>query len=368
VRIAYVVTRADAVGGATIHVMEMARAMLARGHQAAIFTGGHGEAADKLAESGAPVHSLRYLRRPVNPLRDALAFRELTAALSVFRPQLISAHTAKAGWLGRAAAARLDIPAIYTPHGLPVGARMAGAQGRIFEAAERLASRWARRIVCVSESERRLAVERALASPERLVVIHNGVHDIPPALRANPSAQPPQVVSVARFEAPKDHATLLRAMAQLEGLPWSLDLVGGGPEESDCRALAEKLGIAGRVRFLGYQSDVAPALAAAQVFVLSTRSEAMPRSALEALRAGLPVIASDIGGLPEIVSAGVDGMLVPAEDPQALAAALRDLLTDAGLRERYGAAARAAYERSFRIEEMIAKTVALYEALLTPAS
>ena len=123
-RIAYVVTRADSVGGATIHVLEMARAMLQRGHDALVLIGGDGPAGRRLAEEGVPVRPLRFLRRPVRPDTDLLAFCELTAALRDFRPDLVSTHTAKAGWIGRAACAWLGVPAIYTPHGLPVGDRM----------------------------------------------------------------------------------------------------------------------------------------------------------------------------------------------------------------------------------------------------
>ena len=163
-RIAYVVTRADAVGGATIHVLEMAQAMLRRGHEVAVFVGGVGEARDRLAESGASVHSLRFLRRAIHPVSDLRALAELTAALREFRPALVSTHTAKAGWIGRAACARLGIPVLYTPHGLPVGRRMRGLGSALFGLAERVAAPWADAIVCVSESERCVALARHLAT------------------------------------------------------------------------------------------------------------------------------------------------------------------------------------------------------------
>ncbi len=363
-RIAYVVTRADAVGGATIHVMEMAKAMLERGHETAIFTGGSGPAADKLAESGAPVHRLRYLRRAVNPWRDLRALIELMAALRGYHPDLVSAHTAKAGWLGRAACARLGIPAVYTPHGLPVGGRMRGAQGVLFAAAERIAAPWARAIICVAEAERRLALERGLADAERLVVIHNGVRAIPGNMRANAGASPPRIVSVARFEEPKDHATLLRAVAKLAGQEWELDLVGDGPAESACRDLAAQIGIGGRVRFLGYQADTVSALAGAQIFVLSSRSEAFPRTVLEAMRAGLAIVATDVGGVGEAVEHERNGLLVPPGDADALAAALERIVGDASLRTRLGTAARATYETRFRIETMVERTLAVYAETL----
>jgi len=366
VRIAYVVTRGDSVGGATVHVFEMARAMCERGHEAAIFVGGQGPAAQLLAESGAPVRSLRFLDREVRPGRDMRAFFELAEALRAFRPDLVSTHTAKAGWVGRSSCARLGIPAVHTPHGLPVRERMPGARGRLYEAAERMAAGWARLVICVSESERRLALARSLAPLNRLVVIPNGVRDIPDDLRANPGASPPRLVSVARFEAPKDHATMLRAVAELRHLAWELDLVGDGPLEQDCRALAAELGIGPRVRFLGYSTDVAAVLAKAQLMVLSSFSEALPRSVLEAMRAGLPVVASNVGGLPELID-GSNGTLVPRGDAGGFSAALGGLIADAPLRSRMGAAARLNYEARFRLEYMIERTASIYELALAGA-
>src|SRR5207302_3734745 len=130
-RIAYVITRADAVGGATIHVRDLARAMRDRGHEALVLVGGRGPVTGQLEAAGVNFRSLRHLRRAINPLRDVLAYREMIAALREFRPHLVSAHTAKAGWIGRAAAARLGIPAVYTPHGWPVAGRFPSGSGAL---------------------------------------------------------------------------------------------------------------------------------------------------------------------------------------------------------------------------------------------
>jgi glycosyltransferase involved in cell wall biosynthesis len=364
VRIAWVITRADAVGGATVHVCEMASAMVARGHQAMVFVGGAGHVTGQLAAAGAPYRSLAHLGRAIHPVRDLRALFELTAELREFRPDLVSTHTAKAGWIGRAACARLGIPAVHTPHGWPVADRFPGAQAALFEVAERVAARWAQAVVCVCEHERRLALEKGFATPERATVIYNGVRDVPQELRASPADGPVRIVSVARFEAPKDHRTLLEALARLRFLAWELDLVGDGPQEAAMRTLAAQLGLAGRVRFLGYLPDARPALAGASLFVLSSRSEAFPRSVLEAMCAGLPVVASSVGGLPEAVDNGVNGVLVPHGDAGALSAALEGLLADAARRRRMGLAARSAYESRFRLERMIAGTVEIYESVV----
>ncbi len=361
-RIAYVITRADAVGGASVHVLEMARFISERGHQAMVFIGGAGPVTKRLERAGVPFHPLRFLGRAIRPAADLRALVELTAALRDFRPTLVSTHTAKAGWIGRAACARLNLAAIHTPHGWPMGGRMPGPGAILFQMAERMAAPWSRAIVCVCEHERQLAIAQGIA-PYRLRVIPNGVRDVPESLRASPPGGSPRIVSVARFEPPKDHATLLEALALLPGLEWQLDLVGDGPGESAARARAARLGLSGRVRFLGAQEVVAAVLSRAHIFALASLSEALPRSLLEAMCAGLPVVATAVGGIPEAIDNGANGLLVPREDPGALAGALGTLIGDASLRLRLGAAARATYEARFRLEQMAAKTAALYEAV-----
>ncbi len=361
-RFAYVVTRADAVGGASIHVRDLARGVIERGHEALVFLGGTGAVTDQLAAAGVPFLPLEYLRREISPARDVRAIAELTGALRDWRPDLVSTHTAKAGMVGRAACARLGVPAIHTPHGWPIGDRISPAQGVLFGLIERVAARWAEAIICVCDYERRLALDRRIAPPERLHVVYNGVRDT--AFRARPEAQPPRIVCLARFEPPKDHATLLDALALLRDDAWELDLLGDGPLEMSIRARAEALGLAGRIRILGYQAEPAEALSRAQLFVLSSRSEAFPRSILEAMRAGLPVVASDVGGVAEAVTEGTTGLLVPRQDSSALAAAIRRLIRDPLPRQLFGAWARQSYEARFGVDGMVEGTLAIYANVL----
>ena len=359
-RILYVVTRADSVGGASIHVRDIARGMIERGHEALVMTGGEGPVTDQLKAAGVPFHPLLFLRRAVHPIRDVRAVVELAAAVREFGPDLISLHTAKAGWIGRAVASSLKIPAIYTPHGWAVGDRISLLAGRVFGWAERMASRWASAIICVCQYERELALRRRIARQEQLRVVYNGVRDIPSELRARPATNLPRIVSVARLNSPKDHATLLRALAAIRSQPWELHLVGDGPLEGKLRCLAAGLGITECVRFLGYLTDPARTLARAQIFALSSRSEGFPRSVLEAMRAGLPVVASAVGGVPEAVTEGHNGLLVPPGEPAALSAAIGALLSSPELRTRMGLEARRTYESRFRFERMADETEAVY--------
>lgn len=367
-RIVYVLTRSDSVGGASIHVRDLARAMRESGHHVTVLLGGRGPVTDQLSMAGVPVRSLRFLERRIHPIGDLRAFAEIKAMLRALKPDLVSAHTAKAGWLARAACARLGIPVVYTPHGWPIGNRISAPAGALFTVAERLASRWASAIICVCENEKRLALHGKVAPAEKLHVVHNGVRDIPAELRADPAQHPVRISSVARFESPKDHVTLLRALATLREQPWQLDLIGDGPLEPQIRDLGSALGLASRIRFAGYHPDPGRALAGAQLFVLASRSEGFPRSVLEAMRAGLPVIASDVGGVSEAVRNGITGLLTPPRKHQALAAALRILLASSDKRKQMGAAGRAAFESSFRLETMLESTLAIYATVLDRAA
>lgn len=375
-KIVYLVTRADAVGGATIHVRDLARAMQQRGHSVEVWLGapastGFAESVGSapvvcrlLQEAGIQVRTLPHLQRNIHPWHDFRALLTLRTALAEARPDLVSTHTAKAGLLGRLACRSLGIPALYTPHGWTIGSRLSPLSGRLFTILERLAAPWGAAIVCVCEHEKQLALDKRIAAPTMLRVIHNGMPDIPPELRADPSRQPPRLCMVARFEAPKDHASLLHALAPLKHLAWDLDLVGDGPLLPATRQLAESLGLQGRVHFRGYQQDAAAILAQSQIFVLSSRSEAFPRSILEAMRAGLPAVASSVGGIPEAITHEVSGLLVAPGDVSSLTGALGNLIENVPLRQLFGAQGRHTYAARFQLETMEVATAALYSELL----
>ena len=174
------------------------------------------------------------------------------------------------------------------------------------------------------------------------------------------------VVTVARLRAEKGIDCLLRASALLPELGVGrvhVVVVGSGPEEPNLRRLASELGTE-RIHFAGHQDDVVPWLAAADLFVAPSHREAAPLAVLEAMACGRAVVASRVGGLPEAVSDPETGLLVASGDPEALARAIARLLSDDGLRDRMGAAARRSFEESFTIDRMAEGWAAMYREVL----
>jgi glycosyltransferase involved in cell wall biosynthesis len=170
---------------------------------------------------------------------------------------------------------------------------------------------------------------------------------------------------VGRFAPPKNHALLVEAFAQVHSdAPLYLLLVGGGELENAVREQVAGLGLQGRVRFLGVRADVADILRASDVFVLSSRWEGNPLSVMEAMAAGLPVVSTGVGGVPELVREGETGLLVPSEDAGALAQAMQALVDDPVRRRAMGAAARQHAVAHFDIRHTVRGYEQLYEALL----
>ena len=209
---------------------------------------------------------------------------------------------------------------------------------------------------------RRWSVGRA----DQVVTVENGIPDLSlPHLSLQRVARPDgpvRVVMTARFAAQKDQQLLIRAAALVPGLEvW---LVGDGPLLAEAQALTQSLGVADRVKFLGSRSDVPEVLAQADVFALTSNYEGFPISTLEAMRAGLPVIVSDVGGAGEAVMPGVTGFIVPRGDLPELVRALQVMVNNPERREAMGEASRGRFLSHYHLEGMLERTFDVYRGVL----
>jgi glycosyltransferase involved in cell wall biosynthesis len=362
-RIVYVITRADEIGGAQIHVRDLAIAVRAAGHEVTVLSGTPGPLSEELTAQGVAFRPVPDLVREISPRRDLAGLRQLSTQVKELQADLVTTHSSKAGWLGRLAARRCGVPGIFTAHGWAFTEGVPWPRRRLYALAERLAAPLGDHIITVSEYDRALALARRIAPAARITCIHNGVHDVMPESRERRPG-PVRLLMLGRFSAQKDHGTLLRALAGVGKHDWVLDLAGEGDGQAEIEALAARLGIAARVHVLGHRRDVDELLRRSDVFALISNWEGLPYSVLEAMSAALPVVASDVGGVREAVAAGETGILVPRGDVAALQAALAKLLGDPAHRLALGAAGRRRYESAFRFEHMLGATRALYERVV----
>lgn len=225
---------------------------------------------------------------------------------------------------------------------------------------QRAAYRAATKVVANVQAARQILESEGLATGS-IAVIPNGVEATAFGARKAPSTTR-TIITVANLRPEKCHEVLIAAAATLapEFPDLRFQFVGGGPRRAELEGLVRERGLEQVIEFLGHREDVPSLLAAADVFVLPSRSEALPNGVIEAMAAGLPVVASAVGGLLDLVDEGRTGLLVPPENPTALGAALRDLLTDPSKASRLGATARDEVARRFSFERMVAAFENLY--------
>jgi glycosyltransferase involved in cell wall biosynthesis len=275
------------------------------------------------------------------------------------------------GGLAAALAARLaGVRAVLrTEHSL----HYAGRHSAAWPVLEQVATALTASIVCVCETVRESHVTRFPRAARRFVTVRNGISAAAaPRPRAEARAdlglglQERMALTVGSLTPQKAQHVLLEAFARVAvDVPGSCLLIAGeGPLRSTLEARRDALGLAGSVRFLGAREDVADLLAAADVFVLSSRREGLPVTLLEAMRAGRAVATTRAGGCAEAVVDGDTGLLVPVDDAAALGAALGALLADPGRCARLGETGRERWAREFTAERMVLETEGIYQAVL----
>ncbi len=356
-RLLYLITRADK-GGGQVHLLDLISGLKDQ-FPVNVGVGEAGYLTEKCRDWNIPFHILPNLVREVKPARDIRAFFEVTKLIKRVRPTIVHAHTSKAGVIGRLAARKCGVPSIFTAHTWAFNEGTSWKWKIYGIPSERLTSKFTNKIITVSEVNRQLAIKYGIASADKLVTVHNGVPDTP--YRAWPSAPGTvKVIMVARFVDQKDPLTLIRAFAGLQS-PARLIFVGDGPLEESIKEEARRLGVFDRTEFLGNRNDVDQILSRAHVLVLATKFEGFPLTILEGMRAGLPVIASDVGGVKEAVIDGETGFTVSPGSPAALRDRVEQLVKDSNLRASMGVAGRNLYEKHFTLERMISKTISVYE-------
>jgi glycosyltransferase involved in cell wall biosynthesis len=335
-------------------------------------------------KQGIEILDVPSLVRRISPINDLRALVALFRLMCKLEPHIVHTHTSKAGILGRLAAWLARVPTIiHTPHGHVFYGHFGRSLSRIFLQMEKLLGRITHHHIALTPEEGKDYLNLGVAKPKNISVIHSGV-DLncfkPSATKSNPKRNklgiPPDslVVGYVGWLIPIKGVTyLVDAMAEvLQRHPNSLLVLVGkgdekGEEEIKLKEQVEDLELADNVRFLGWRPDVDEIMGCFDIFVLPSLNEGMGRVLVEAMSAGLPIVASRVGGIPDLVKHEKNGLLVPLADAGALERAISDLLSDKAKRKRMGETGKRICS-PYSIEAMVEKIDDLYSTLVEERS
>ncbi len=323
-----------------------------------------GPLADELRRTGMEVFTLP-LVRPVSPRNDFAAAYALWGIIRKGGYSLVHAHSAKAGAVGRLAARLARVPAAYTPHAWSFLAAEGGFERVVYAAVERLLAPFTRRIICVSTGEMELGRQVARANPGKLRLVPNGIA-APPPIRARDEGEV-VVGSVCRLTRQKGVAYLVRAAEAVRrerGSSVRFSAAGGGPDLERLEAEIGGRGLKGAFELVGVVEEPWDYLSSLDVFVLPSLWEGMPFVLLEAMGAGLPVVATDVGGVRDVIPDDAFGTVVPPADADALKAAILRYVDNPKLRSSVGTAARERILHEFSRKQMIEGNLGVYAEVL----
>jgi glycosyltransferase involved in cell wall biosynthesis len=388
VRILRVIARLN-MGGPALHVAYLTDGLKRRGYDTTLVAGSLARGEDSMAfvadARDVPVIRIDELGREISPLRDLVATFRLAQLIRRERPQILHTHTAKAGTVGRVAAllagSRRPPIVVHTFHGHVLRGYFGPLRSLFFRLLERWLASRTTALIAVSPQVRDDLVSLGIAPRERFAVIRLGIElDERIAPGQDGRAESRRYLGIlgdrfavgwiGRMTAVKRTDDVLLAFKSLResGVEATLCMVGDGPDRAGLEQRAHELGIVRDTLFLGYQEDVAPFYAAFDALVLPSSNEGTPVSVIEALGAGRPVVATRVGGVPDVVRDGEDGFLVEQGATDELAERLGQLARDPALRERMGKQGRERVLPRYAVERLVDDVDRLYRSLLSAAT
>jgi len=376
-RLLLVITQSE-LGGAQKYVYYLATCLPKDGYGINVACGTGGLLIPRLREAGIEVSPIPNLVREIHPIRDSLAFLDLLRLIRRKRPHIVHTNSTKAGFLGRLAAKVAGVAVIiFTAHGFFLYEPFWTKTTRLFYTfVERLGGILSDVVIAVSEADRQKIIRYKVVQPNRIVIIHNGLE-----IDALNKAFDTTIINQNNIEL-SDNDTIIGMVANfypIKGLQFFIEaaeqvkhifpevkfiIVGDGEQRPELEKLRSALGLNSYVLFLGQRDDVPKILPLFDVFVLPSVKEGLPYALLEAMAAARPVVATTVGGVPEVVVDGQTGLLVPPGNPEALARAIIALLQDPERAHAMGQAGRKRVLEHFTVERMVAETERVYQELL----
>lgn len=368
-KILYVITKSN-WGGAQRYVFDLATSLPKNRYEVAVACGGGGPLVSRLEEAGIRVIPVSFLKRDINLFKELLSLVALWKIFHTERPHIIHLNSSKVGGLGALAGRIARVPLIiFTAHGWPFAEdRNPVARGIIWFLSW-CTTLFSHIIIVISKKDFWISQRFPYVAKDKFLFIPNGINetsiDFLPrseARRALKISFPPSLVLIGSLTELTKNKGIRFLIAALRELPEKINLalIGEGEEKKNLMRFAKRLGVEDRVHFLGYQIDGARYLKAFDIFAFPSLKEGLPYAILEASLAELPIAATSIGGIPDILTDEKTALLVPAKDSEALAEALKKLIASDEFRSRLARAAHQHVYDAFSFEKMRDRTIELY--------
>ena len=372
-RIFYLVTKSE-IGGAQTHIWQLSRFMKKKGNEVGVMAFPGGWLQEKIEKLGAKFYPNYFLSNSINLIQDFKAIREIKKAVEDFKPDLISCHSTKAGFLGRLAI-KNKIPTIFTAHGWAFTEGTPFLRKCLTILLEKIAGKFCSKIICVSDFDKDLALRYKITSLEKIVVIHNGVEILQNSENVRTRIYEEtkekgiiKIVFIGRLAEPKDPLLLLRAFNDLSTElkdKTRLSFIGEGSKRKSLEKFIRENELEEKVKILGEipRDKLFEVLKKFDIFVLISNWEGFPRSILEAMSCGLPVIVSDVGGIKEAVDENC-GILVKRGDKEGIKNALERLIKNPSLIKKMGEKAKEKVKKEFSLDKMLRETEGVYKEII----
>ena len=410
-KILYVITQAE-VGGAQRYIYDLATSLEAKNYDISVAIGeSHGKSLiNELGQKNIPIYQIKHLVRQISPLNDILAVFELRKLYKQVKPDIIHLNSSKAGVIGSLAnhaITKISYHVIYTAHGWVFNEPMSKIKKWLYWSLEKITSRPKDKIICVSEFDYQTALKYKIAQAKKLVAIHNGVDtdlmvflekekagqelfknyklaDFTPTPPSPPSGSGGKITNyhtgsggkinystsngekkiivgtIANFYKTKGLEYFIEAIKELGDRNIVAVVIGDGDLRPELEVLIDQFNLKNKFILLGKRENASKYLKAFDIYISSSVKEGFPYSILEAMSAKLPIIATSVGGVPEMIFDQKNGLLIEAKNYKILAEKIRYLIDNQPIAQKFGEQAEKDVKEKFSKEKMIKETFELY--------
>lgn len=375
IKILYLVTQSE-FGGAQRYIFDLVTNLSANNYQIEVAAGGNEELFFQLKEKNIKTYQLKNLVREINPVKDLLAYFEIKKFLKEIKPDILHLNSSKAGVIGAVAGKHCNIKKIiYTVHGFVFEEPLPIWKKLFYYWAEKFSAQYKDTLICVSEFDHQIGIQKKIAPEKKLITINNGISEInflskemakQKLFTSNQqlvTSNQPLVGTIAHFYPTKGLIYLVQAAKiVIERLPeTTFAIIGDGQQRKLLQTKIKKLHLAKNFLLLGAKNQAWQYLPAFDIYVCCSVKEGFPFSILEAMAAGLPIVSTKVGGISEMIQNEKTGLLVEPAKPQNLAEAIIKILKNKNLAEKIGYQAQIEVKQKFSLTKMITETEKIYQ-------